>query len=112
MNPHEFLRQQVHNVEQALIETLRYEYGPRPIGDYYRECLARLDLIKRDVKSTSSVDFPGIESRLEELTDLSVWISLIERSRLGEFSWPFAEALRSMAEALLVEPGLYEPLTP
>ena len=43
---------------------------------------------------------------LEELTDLSVWISLIERSRLGEFSWPFAEALRAMAEALLVEPGL------
>jgi hypothetical protein len=106
MRPHEFLQQQVQNVEKALTETLRYEYGPRPIGDYYKECLGRLDLIKEAVEATDDTDFAGIEERLKELTALSVWISLIERSRLGEFSWPFAEALRAMAEALLVEPGL------
>lgn len=106
MTPHEFLEQQAKNVEQALTETLRYEYGPKPVGDYYQECLKRLDLIKSAIVHTSKTDFTGIEARLEELTDLSVWISLIERSRLGEFSWPFAEALRTMAELLLVEPGL------
>jgi hypothetical protein len=106
MTPHEFLKQQAKNVEQALTETLRYEYGPRPVGDYYQECLKRLNLIELAIAKTGTTDFAGIEARLEELTDLSVWISLIERSRLGEFSWPFAEALRTMAEALLVEPGL------
>jgi hypothetical protein len=106
MTPHEFLIQQAKNVEQALTETLRYEYGPRLVGDYYQECLKRLDLISLAIKNTGSSDVAGIEARLEELTDLSVWISLIERSRLGEFSWPFAEALGAMAEALLLEPGL------
>lgn len=113
MTPHEFLKQQVYNVEQALTETLRYEYGPRPRGDYYQECLQRLDLIKLDISTTANTDLPGIEARLGELSYLSIWISLIERSRLGEFSWPFAEALRTMAETLLIEPVLSGfPLSP
>lgn len=110
MTPYEFLKQQAINVEQALTETLRYEYGPKPTGDYYQECLKRLDLIKIAITGTTEADISGIEARLGELSYLSVWISLIERSRLGEFSWPFAESLRAMAEALLVEPGLFGPL--
>jgi hypothetical protein len=106
MTPHEFLKQQAKNVEQALTETLRYDYGPKLTSDYYQECCKRLDLIKIAISTTSPTDLTGIEARLDELIDLSVWISLIERSRLGEFSWPFAEALRDMAKQLLAERAL------
>jgi hypothetical protein len=106
MTPREFLEQQARNVDQALTETLRYDYGPKPSWNYYQECRERLDRIELAIRGTSRTDLDGIEARIDELTDLSVWISLIERSRLGEFSWPFAEALRNMAEALLVETGL------
>jgi hypothetical protein len=106
MTPHEFLEQQANNVEQALTETLRYDYGPKPTWDYYQECQERLNRIKLAIGVTSETDLAGIKARLDELTNLSVWISLIERSRLGEFSWPFADALRRMAEILLSETAL------
>jgi hypothetical protein len=106
MTPHEYLKQQAKNVEQALTETLRYDYGPKPTWDYYQECCDRLDRIKLAIAGTDKADLSGIEARLDELSYLSIWISLIERSRLGEFSWPFAEALRKMAEVLLAETGL------
>jgi hypothetical protein len=106
MTPHEYLTQQAKNVEQALSETLRYDYGPKPTWNYYQECCERLERIKIAIGGTSVSDLFGINARLEELTNLSLWISLIERSRLGEFSWPFAEALRKMAETLLAETGL------
>jgi hypothetical protein len=106
MTPYEYLEQQATNVEQALSETLRYEYGPKRTLDYYQECSERLDRIKFAITATSKIDYLAIQARLDELTSLSVWISLIERSRLGEFSWPFAEALRKMAEELLADTGL------
>ena len=106
MTPHEFLEQQARNVEQALTETLRYDYGPKSTWDYYEECRKRLDLIKLAISTTLPTNYQGIEARIDELTSLSVWISLIERSRLGEFSWPFAEALRNMARELLAEKSL------
>ena len=113
MTPYEFLTQQVVNVEQALTETLRYEYGPAPDWGYYNECSDRLSRIKIAITGTSTTDTASIAARLDELADLSVWISFIERSRLGEFSWPFAEALRKMANALLSDRGLSgKPISP
>jgi hypothetical protein len=112
MTPHEFLKQQAGNVERALTDTLRYDYGPKPTWDYYRECQERLDRIKLAIDATVESDLTEIQTRLDELTTLSVWISLIERSRLGEFSWPFAEALRKMAEILLADAGLSGAITP
>src|ERR1700730_2278688 len=112
MTPHEYLEQQAENVEQALSETLRYDYGPKPTWNYYQECRESLDRIKLAITSTNTTDYAEIEARLDELTSLSVWISLIERSRLGEFSWPFAEALRRMAEELLADTGLSGAKTP
>ena len=113
MTPYEFLTQQVVNVEQALTETLRYEYGPAPDWGYYNECSDRLSRIKIAITGTSTTDTASIAARLDELADLSVWISFIECSRLGEFSWPFAEALRKMANALLSDRGLSgKPISP
>jgi hypothetical protein len=112
MTPGDFLLEQAKNVEQALTETLRYDYGPKPTWDYYKECRERLDRIKHAITNTSPSDLVGIEARLDELSYLCIWISLIERSRLGEFSWPFAEALRRMAETLLTETSLSGLATP
>jgi hypothetical protein len=112
MNPHEFLKQQSENVERTLSETLRYDYGPSPTREYYRECCDRLERIKSAIGQTKETELFEIQARLEELSGLSVWISLIERSRLGEFSWPFAEALRKMAETLLADTSLSGSKTP
>ncbi|WP_439401840.1 hypothetical protein ACNJYA_00650 [Bradyrhizobium sp. DASA03068] len=112
MTPLEFLKQQSGNVERALSETLRYDYGPSPTREYYRECCDRLERIKEAIKTTRESDLYKIQARLDELSGLSVWISLIERSRLGEFSWPFAEALRKMAETLLADTNLLGSSTP
>jgi hypothetical protein len=106
MTPHDFLAQQVDNVERALTETLRYDYGPKRVWDYYQECRERLARINSGVQRTSETDFLQIEALLGELSRLSIWISLIERARLGEFSWPFAEALREIADTLLSDTGL------
>lgn len=106
MTPYEFLEQQSSNVERALAETLRYDYGPEPSRPYYVECWERLNRVKAEIPNIARDDFSTIEDRLDELSSLSVWISLIERSRLGEFSWPFAFALRETAEKLLTEDTL------
>jgi hypothetical protein len=112
MTPLAFLLQQVDNVEQALAETLRYDYGPKRISDYYQECCERLERIKSGVQGTAESELPEIKARLGELSNLSIWISLIERARLGEFSWPFAESLRAIADVLLSEPGLTADTSP
>jgi hypothetical protein len=100
MEPKEFLSEEFANVKRALQETLRYDYGPDETRIYYVECNDRLDEIERQI---SKVKPSQIWARLNELTSLSVWISLIERSRLGEFSWPFAESIREIARQLLCE---------
>jgi hypothetical protein len=107
MEPFDFLAQQVDNVRLALVDTLRFDYGPERTRPYYEECAARLKRIKASLPSISQSDHPTIRARLDELSLLALWISLIERSRLGEFSWPFAEELRKMAKLLLAETNMF-----
>jgi hypothetical protein len=99
MTPEQFLNEEYENVKQALQDTLRYDYGDTT-RDYYRECASRLDLIGIAIKSTRPSQ---IWARLNELSSLAVWISLIERSRLGEFSWPFSQVISEIAKPLLAE---------
>jgi hypothetical protein len=109
MTPEQFLDEEFGNVKQALQDTLRYDYGD-PTRDYYRECASRLDRIGAAIKSTSPSQ---IWARLNELSSLAVWISLIERSRLGEFSWPFSQVIGEIAKPLLAEQlmgGAIEPI--
>jgi hypothetical protein len=101
MTPYEFLEEELKNVEQALAETLRHDYGPERTKEYYSECSTRLAEIKKVVPLISVSDLPTISARLSELRLLTSWIFLIERSHLGEFSWPFSEELRQMAAQLL-----------
>jgi hypothetical protein len=106
MTPLEFLQEEFDNVERALGETLRYDYGPEQSRPYYDECAARLARIKTAIPKILPGDSRTIRDRLDELSSLATWISLIERSHLGEFSWPFAEELRDMARVLLTEKNL------
>jgi hypothetical protein len=106
MTPLEFLREEFDNVERALHETLRHEYGPERSSEYYTECTARLGEIKKAIQLVGPNDLQIISDHLNELSALATWISLIERSHLGEFSWPFADELRRMATELLPEQTL------
>src|SRR5690348_8649145 len=102
MSPLDFLFEEFGNVQRALDETLRHEYGPEPINRYYKECRTRLAEIKHLIPGDAA-DLQTIQEILSQLASLANWICLIERSHLGEFSWPFADALRTIASKLLTE---------
>jgi hypothetical protein len=106
VTPTDFLKEESENVERALRETLRYDYGPERSIEYYDECAARLQEIKKAVTVISPSDSQTISAYLTELANLATWISLFERSHLGEFSWPFADELRRMATILLADQNL------
>jgi hypothetical protein len=106
VTPLEFLREEVDNVRRALNETLRHDYGPGQGREYYIECDDRLAEIKKTVALTLASDRSTIQTLFNELRQLASWILLIERSHLGEFSWPFADQLKDMAVALLSETNL------
>jgi hypothetical protein len=106
MTPIEFLHQEFDNVQRALDDTLRYDYGPERSRLYYDECAARLSRIKDSLSKIKPTAFQTIRDRLDELSALAMWISLIERSRLGEFSWPFGDQLQAIATALLPQTNL------
>ena len=100
MNAEQFLKEEFASVKRALEETLRYDYGPEDTRGYYNECENRLKEIEKQITKIAPSE---IWAQLNELASLSGWISLIERSRLGEFSWPFAELIRDIAKPLLTE---------
>lgn len=106
MTPLDFLREEVANVRNALNDTLRHDYGPGQGREYYVECADRLAGIEFIVASSAASDPRTIHALFHELRQLSSWISLIERSHLGEFSWPFADELKEMAVKLLSERNL------
>jgi hypothetical protein len=106
VSPLEFLKVEFENVGLALRETLRHDYVPRQSEDYYRECEARLTGIGQGISSLKATDADDIAGYLAQLANLTTFVSLIERSKLGEFSWPFAEELRRIAKLLLAEKDL------
>jgi hypothetical protein len=106
VTPLEFLREELENVERALNETLQYDYGPEQGREYYDECADRLKEIKTTASAIHVQDLQTIQTLFGELRQLSSWILLIERSHLGEFSWPFAEGLKEIANILLSEKNL------
>lgn len=106
MTPLELLSEELDNVKRALRETLRHDYGPELSTEYYNECAARLEEIEKANQRVLPTDSRTISAHLAELSLVATWVSLIERSHLGEFSWPFANRLRAMATALFAEQNL------
>jgi hypothetical protein len=106
MTPLDFLLEEFDNVERALAETLRYDYGPERSKDYYEECASRLSEVGKAISAIAPTDISTIAAQMNQLGLLAGWISLIERSHLGEFSWPFADEVRRIAVTLLSEKHL------
>lgn len=103
MGPLEFLAEEFENTQRALHETLRHDYGPGRREEYYTECERRLEAIRADIEALTVENRPGINNAATELAQVAHAIALVERSRLGEFSWPFADELREAANSLLTE---------
>lgn len=101
MNPQEFLLQECKNVAALLEQTLRHEYGLDGSQDFYEECDTRLKFIQGQISSNTNPQ--TLEQLGFELNELSKLICRIERSSLGEYSWPFVEELKKMADAICIE---------
>lgn len=106
MTPLDFLNEEAENVKRALNETLRYDYGPQQSRAYYAECVSRLEEIEKAIHRINPSDAVSIQDTLRELQHLSSWMLLIERSHLGEFSWPFSAELKRIATQLLTTKDL------
>lgn len=101
MTPQAFLLQECKNVAELLDQTLRHEYGLDGSQDFYDECVTRLKFVEGQISSNTGAD--ALEQWGFELNDLSKLICRIERSSIGEYSWPFVEELKMMADAICIE---------
>ena len=114
MDPFLYVQEEYDNVERALKESLRYDYGPGQTVDYYEECQHRLAGIARRLSNLRKANAGQTSTIVAQLWDLANRLTLIERSHLGEFSWPFADAIRQIATSLLSEDedllGRVEPI--
>lgn len=112
MTPLDYLREEFENVSTTLKETLRHDFGPSDGKAYFNECKRRLETLKRQCDKISEPTDGRIPDQLDALAGIANRVSLIERSHLGEFSWPFAEAIRSLANGLVVEKDLRGEISP
>ena len=112
MNPRAFLVEECRSVSVALNETLRHDYGPERSRLYFEECKVRLQVVEQALKDSPQMDRETIAAHMRGLSALGSRISLIERSHLGEFSWPFAAIIGQVAERLFVEKSLDDNMEP
>jgi hypothetical protein len=108
--PRDFLEQQCQNLETNLSEALRFEYGPSESGKFFQECRLRLEILKEQVSSLSAASPPeDFQLLATDLVSLGALINRIEHAHVGEFSWAFADELRSVAEQACIgdDPTLF-----
>lgn len=108
-----FLKEEFNSVAVALREALRHDYGPERSKEFYDECNTRLQSIEYELDAAPQMSSARIADHLGALASVGSRVALLERSHLGEFSWPFAEAIRSFAERLFTNEeadGLSAPI--
>ncbi|QXQ06117.1 hypothetical protein KX816_18335 [Sphingosinicellaceae bacterium] len=108
MDPRSFLVEEWKSVTATLNETLRHDYGPERSRTYFEECRVRLDVVEQALEDEPVMDRETIAEHMRALGALGSRISLIERSHLGEFSWPFSTIIENVAEKLFFETTLDE----
>ena len=107
-----FLLGECDNIGALLDRTLRFDYGLEGSFEFYEECSARLGILQSELNAVDPANLPqvGILSRgLAELTQL---ICRIERSSIGEYSWPFVEELKRIAASICTEATIDDPDAP
>lgn len=109
----EFRLQECENVRDLLRNTLRYAYSSKSSQDVYNECLKRIQLIQDAFGILDEEDEDELQELSNQLSELSRLIGRVERSRIEEFSWPFALALQNLADKICAankDPGSAKPL--
>ena len=99
LSPKQFLEHECENVGAVISECLRHDYAGERTLKIFEECRERLSAITRSVKSCTNNDLPELKQLAYNLSRLSSLITRVERSKLGEFSWPFSEQLETIAAA-------------
>lgn len=111
-SPKQFLLLECESVKSVLQETLRHEYGADGSRQFFEECEVRLEFIRQEINGLNDADHLGLESNAALLNELSNLIARIDRSSIGEYSWPFVEDLKRIADAICTENTLTNPKTP
>jgi hypothetical protein len=104
-----FLAQECVNLRDVLEETLRFKYGLEGSRDFFEECQARLTYIQLEVENADAADSDRLEIASALLSQLSSLLTRIERSSIGEYSWPFVEELKKIAVATCTEATAADP---
>ncbi|NTZ82543.1 hypothetical protein FCJ61_05880 [Burkholderia metallica] len=71
-----------------------------------------MNFISNELALADEADHAQLRNLGALLTNLSVLISWIERSSIGEYSWPFVEELKKIAYAICTENTIDNPSTP
>lgn len=108
MSTKAYLLQECDNVKDLLEKTLRHDYGLEDSRDFFDECSVRLSFITDEIRAADENDLPTLHSRGRSLDQLAVLICRIERSSLGEYSWPFLHELKKISSAICRESTLHE----
>lgn len=106
MSAKAFLLHECENVRALLDQSLRNDYGPEGSEDFFDECAARLEFVTAELAATDDADVVSLTRNAHLLNELSRLICRIERSSLGEYSWPFVGQLKRIAGAVCAEPSL------
>lgn len=112
LSPKAFLLQECANVRDVLDETLRYKYGADGSKDFYDECLIRLESTEAGIRGCEETDHDQLAVFSKLLQRLTYLIARIERSSIGEYSWPFVEELKDLAAGICSEATLTHDSTP
>jgi hypothetical protein len=102
-----FLKEECESVGEALKEALRHDYAPTQSEAFYNEFRGRLDYVLDQIRRDPAMTPKAVSAHMDSIAEIGSRVSLIERSHLGEFSWPFAEVIRGIAEKLFVEENLF-----
>lgn len=97
MNTKLFLLNECDNVRNTLREVLRHDYVAGSSEEFYKEFSERLAFLRKLIEPADPSNTSELGTFAIELSLLSSLVHQIERSHAGEFSWPFAESLQSLA---------------
>lgn len=95
MTPHAFLADELESVKRALKDILRHDYG-LDSSQFYEEFTRRIEGVHGELAKASDGNPGAIQTTSDHIREVAARISLIERSHLGEFSWPFAKTLQEV----------------